>query len=432
MTQYADPEVLPEDAIIPADGRLITIDILRGLAILWVVLYHIWGVSAAGFDFIPSPRVYEQRFWERLTAGELLPAATAFTDLFFRVGNNGVTVFMILSGVSLTMSAMRSRRPLSARSFYPTRLRRVLIPYWVAWALYIATLAGVGWYETRMNGGAFMHNFQYLATAKVMEWDFARAGLLLVPRGLRAQYLFAPAPTMWFVLLLVQYYLLFPLLMPLLRRVKPVAFASLCLSVSVGSSAWLIWAYGSIGARGHWWSAWFPFRFFEFGIGMAIGYAMVAYPATLRRTFPGAPAFVALIALGVGLHTWGGWLDDGSGYWNSFGYQLVTAGFALLVLALIVARPGAILTSRPLRLMAFVGTISYPVLIVNGSFFFINDYLIIHGYQWSFAWWYYIVVLYVPLTIVLAYPLAAVLGLLPKPPRAAAPAPAVAVELQRA
>jgi hypothetical protein len=74
------------------------------------------------------------------------------------------------------------------------------------------------------------------------------------------------------------------------------------------------------------------------------------------------------------------------------------------------------------------------VLIINGSFFLINDYLILERHQWSLFWWYYIVVLYVPLTIVLAYPLSAVLGLLPKKPavQVSETPPPMLPELQRA
>lgn len=412
-----------DEPIIPADGRLITIDILRGLAILWVVVYHLWGASANGFVVLPFPRTYYQRFWERLGDGDPIAAFTAFTDLVFRLGYNGVTVFMILSGMSLTISAMRSRRPMPLLRWYPARLRKLLIPYWAAWCLYLATLAIVALYRTNADGGTFSHNFQYLGLAHMMDFDRARAGLLIIPRMFEARYLNAPSPTLWFVLVLLQYYLLFPLLLPLLRRIGPAPFAMMALAVSVAATAWLIGEYGSIWARGTWWRIWFPFRFFEFGIGIVIGYIVVEHPRALRRALSPRLALMALIALGLGLHTWGSWIDVRNRYLESFSYQLVAAGFAALVLALVVARPGTILTSPPLRLVAWVGTISYAVLIVNESFLYVNYYFIVQGYQWSVGWWYYVVVLYVPMTVILAYPLAVVLGLVPKPTSKPKPAP---------
>jgi len=402
-----------DEPIIPADGRLITIDILRGLAILWVVVYHLWGLSAVGYRLLPAPRTYYERFWERLRDGDGLAASTAFTDLVFRLGNNGVTVFMILSGISLTISATRKRGAVSASQFYALRLRKLLIPYWAGWAIYVATLAIVALYRVPADGGTFRHNFEYLGLIHQGDPHQLIAGLLIFPRVLEFNYLFAPAPALWFVPLMLQYYLLFPVLQRLVERMGPLAFAGAGFVVSVGFTAWLIWEYGSVGARGYYWGGLFPFRLFEFAIGMSIGYAMVTHPRVLRRAFASAPALLALGALGLGLHTWGSWLDARSGYWESFGYPLLTAGFAALVLALVVVRPGVLLSSPPARLMAFVGTVSYTVLIVNEVFRHVNGYLIVQGHQWSAGWWWYIVVLYVPLTVVFAYPLAAVLGLLP-------------------
>jgi len=408
-----------DEPIIPVGGRLITIDILRGLAILWVVVYHLWVGSGEHF-VIQLPRVYYERFGERLREGDAIAALTAFTDLVFRLGYNGVTIFMILSGMSLTISAMRSPRPISLLRWYPLRLRKLLIPYWVAWCLYLATLATVALYRIHADGGTFSHNFQYLGLSHNMDFGRARAGLLIIPRAFDARYLAAPSPTLWFVVVLVQYYLLFPLLLPLLRRVGSVPFTAMALAVSVAASAWLISDYGSLAARANWWRMWCPFRLFEFGIGMVIGYAMVEHPRALRRAFSPTPAVMALIVLGLGMHTWGSWIDVHSGYWDAISYQLVAAGFAALLLAVVVARPGSILTSPPLRLIAWIGTISYAVLIVNESFLYLSYYFVIYGYQWSVGWWFFIVVLYVPLTVILAYPLAVVLGLVPKPSRPSA------------
>jgi peptidoglycan/LPS O-acetylase OafA/YrhL len=285
--------------------------------------------------------------------------------------------------------------------------------------LYVATLACLAVYRTQADGGTYMRNFQYLGFGKLLDLDRVVAGLLIVPRGLDRQYLSAPSPTLWFVLLLAQYYLLFPPLSALLRRVGPIAFVAVMGVTSVGSTAWLIYEYGSVAAQTHYWAAWFPFRLLEFGAGMAIGYVMVYRPEVMRAVASSPFVLLAIVAAGVGLHTVGSMIDDTFGYWNAIAYPLVTAGFAAVAFAVVSMRPGAVLSSMPLRLIAFIGTISYTVLIVNESFLYLNDYFVLHGDQWSVGWWYFIVVLYVPLTVILAYPLAVVLGLVPKPSRAA-------------
>ncbi len=406
---------LQDERIIPASGRLITIDILRGLAILWVVMYHLWAAAAEGYRFLPRPRFYYDAFWDRVLAGELVPALTAFTDLFFRLGNNGVTVFMVLSGVSLTISAMRSGGPLVPGSFYPNRLRKLLLPYWAGLLLYILTIAAIALYRVYADGGTFTHNFEWYILIHQGDPHQLAAAALMFPRALEFEYFFAPPEPLWFVFLLLQYYLLFPLLLPLVTRWGPLQFAVLGFAVSAVCSAWLIWEYGSIGARGYYWGGFFPFRFFEFAVGISIGYAMIEHGDLLRRLSRNMLFPLSLVAAGLALHTTGNWIDDSNGYWNAIGYPLITAGFASAVVAVVVCQPGFVLTSPLARLIAWVGPISYTVLIVNESFRILHRYLIVEGYQWTAGWWVFVVALYVPLTVLLAYPLAAVLGLVPKP-----------------
>jgi peptidoglycan/LPS O-acetylase OafA/YrhL len=407
-----------DEPIIPADGRLITIDILRGLAILWVIVIHIWQTRT--YD-VAARRVYYERFVDRIRESDPVAALTAFFEVVFRMGDHGVTMFMILSGLSLTVTAMRRGGSVRAWGFYRARLRKLLVPYWAGWALFMLTLALLALYRVQADGTGFRTNFQYIGFARMMSRDIAIEGLLIVPRGLSFQNaLEAQPPALWFVLLLVQYYLLFPLLLPLLKRLGPAAFSALLLAISVLSSLWMMRAYGDIDrAHGYIWSDWLPFRIFEFGSGMALGYVLVCYPGQLRRTLSRPPVIGCAVLAGLAMHTLGSWLDYRNGYWNASAYSLIVVGLSVIMLVVICARPGFTLTSAPARLTAWVGTMSYAALITNESFRLLNYYFIVKGWLYSVGWWYFIVVLYVPLTVILAYPLAAVLGLLPKPPRAA-------------
>jgi peptidoglycan/LPS O-acetylase OafA/YrhL len=407
------------EPIIPADGRLITIDILRGLAILWVIVIHLWQTRT--YD-VAARHVYYERFVDRIREAAPLPALTALFEVIFRMGDHGVTMFMILSGLSLTVTALRRGGSVRAWSFYSSRLRRLLIPYWVGWALFMITLALLAVYRAQVDGASIGDNFQFIGLSRVMSRDIAIEGLLIVPRGLSLQNAIeAQPPALWFVLLLLQYYLLFPLLLPLLKRLKPLAFSALLLAISIGSSLWMIWAQGDIDrAHGYIWSDWLPFRIFEFGLGMALGYALIHYPGQLRRTLSRPLVIISVVVAALALHTTGSWLDFRNGYWNAVAYSLIVLGLSAIMLTVICARPGFTLSSAPARLVAWVGTMSYAALITNESFRILNYYFITKGWLYSAGWWYFIVVLYVPLTVILAYPLAAVLGLMPKPPRAAA------------
>lgn len=82
-------------------GRIPALDELKGLAILLVVLYHAGGVLV----------------WQNLLHGDL-----------------GVDIFVILSGIGLTLSA-RAEAPIA---FMRRRLVRIMPAYWIALTLYWA------------------------------------------------------------------------------------------------------------------------------------------------------------------------------------------------------------------------------------------------------------------------------------------------------
>lgn len=108
---------------------------LMGLAQLWVVLLHCWLL------IIPNR-----------------PMLGAIENFVKFNGILGVEMFLFLSGLSMTYAIRKG----SLRSFYLSRLRRVLVPYWVMAALY-ATLAGQGlrWFMLYASGvGLITQNFQ--------------------------------------------------------------------------------------------------------------------------------------------------------------------------------------------------------------------------------------------------------------------------------
>ena len=80
-------------------GRIVAIDITRGFAICWVVLYHLW-------SDLRYPNVYPQQgdafraVPHRFAEGNVVGGLTAISDAFFRVGYLGVPLFMLLSGLS--------------------------------------------------------------------------------------------------------------------------------------------------------------------------------------------------------------------------------------------------------------------------------------------------------------------------------------------
>jgi hypothetical protein len=99
-------------------------------------------------------------------------------------------------------------------------------------------------------------------------------------------------------------------------------------------------------------------------------------------------------------------------HWQALALPLSTLGLALLVLPLLVKRPGKVEYTAPFRALALIGVMSYAVLIVNDPMRLVASQIRLEGAP-DAVWWTFLVVVYVPLSILLAWPLARVLGLMP-------------------
>jgi peptidoglycan/LPS O-acetylase OafA/YrhL len=102
---------------------------------------------------------------EQVRAGDVPGAATAFTDAFLRVGYLGVPLFMILSGLSLTMVAMRRETPPGGTPlFLYRRLRRVMIPYWFGFVYTLAFAGALAFVQWQRHGG---HGYQWFVQRRL-------------------------------------------------------------------------------------------------------------------------------------------------------------------------------------------------------------------------------------------------------------------------
>jgi len=401
------------------NGRIVAIDILRGGAILWVVLFHLWG----DIEFFPgAPReYYEQLTWQVKHGEGAWRIFTAFTDLFFRDGFQGVPLFMIISGISLTIAAYRAGDSLDWRRFFTQRFRKLLVPYWAGVALAYGVIALIAWRQVTLDGGRFADHFGSgttisLHTHLLIDGGVVRASIALIPRLLYDQWFFAPQLALWFVGLLAQYYLLFPLLFFLMRRIGVVPFLLLTFAATVAANWWIVDRYGAPEFQFRLVTGWAPFRLFEFTAGMAIGWLLAAPERhaalrVMRRPY----VIVSLLVLGFAAHTAGDLLVGrwSVRYWQSLALPLATLGLALILLPLLLKRPSRLDASLPVRALTTVGVMSYAVLIVNDPMRLVASQLRLEQVP-SAVWWAFLTGVYVPASIALAWPLAHVLGLMPK------------------
>src|SRR5580692_8680268 len=115
----------------PAGGRDPRIDILRGIAILLVILYHINNliIFPGGYGLARGADGAA-----RLPMGSML-----LRGLFlpFHLGRIGVNLFFVLSGLCIHLrfagqQAANSSAPFSLRTFFLRRFFRIYPAYWIA------------------------------------------------------------------------------------------------------------------------------------------------------------------------------------------------------------------------------------------------------------------------------------------------------------
>jgi peptidoglycan/LPS O-acetylase OafA/YrhL len=393
------------------DGRVLAIDALRGIAILWVIGYHLW-------TDLRFPNVYPKQsdafrqVPRQLTDADVPGAIAAAAEALLRVGYLGVPLFMLLSGYALTRSALRRSRDTSGQwRPLPRRLRRLLVPYYAGFAITIAFASALACVQWQRHGGAPLSDFLRDGDINLHN-DQLLAGALIVPRIFRDEWQFAPEGSLWFVLLLLQYYLLFPLLLALVRRVGPAPFLGAAFAVTLSSAALMIAAAGSLMEHRSWVEMGAPFRIADFAAGMALAYGVAHRDAATELLQRPAAAWGSL-ALGALAFVAGCLVPLDSGYASAMQWPLIVTGLAMLAAPVL---SGAV-QLRPERFVASlgaVGVVSYTVLIINEPLRSITHTLRAEGAAtgWVALW---VIVGLLPLTFVLARPLASILGLIERP-----------------
>jgi peptidoglycan/LPS O-acetylase OafA/YrhL len=263
--------------------RLLWIDISKGLAILFVAYFHFFRTY---FEHGVLPPVD----WNGLAASAL----TILRLVWFKVsglGFHAVGVFIILSGWTLMQSTMRRTESgaIAWGTWYRSRFLRLYPMYWVAHLVYL-----VSPFEARLEP----------VDSRII---LSLLGLRFIDIQMNFMYLNA---AWWYFSMLIQFYLIFPLLFWVARRLGPLRFLLIACALGffaryVSLVLWPqngLWVLGGFAicrlpelalgmslAMWHIQSAarleWFLLR----GTGLVVG--LILYPAALLL-YHGATAYV--------------------------------------------------------------------------------------------------------------------------------------------
>ena len=212
-------------------GYIPAIEGLRGIAVLWVVIFHYATVRDSRFGDLFVAWIDSSR-----------PLAT-----IVRNGYLGVDLFFLITGFLLTLPwfkhSLEGRKPPSAREFYVRRARRILPAYYVQLAMLF---------------------FVFLPLLNPTLWRAAR-GFVLANLGLHTLSLHYTTPyssaslningPLWTLALEMQYYLLLPIIAVWFLRTPYVAAGAFLAAALIWKTLALhdlqplISLYGMIGAR---------------------------------------------------------------------------------------------------------------------------------------------------------------------------------------
>lgn len=264
-------------------GRLAWFDGVRGISILWIAIFHFflaydgsrhpWLLGPANFSaFIQA--CAPTSFLE--TVGCVVNGVLA---AIFERGSQGVAVFVLASGFGLTYSLVRKGMPAGGwRRWYWNRLIRLYPLYWLAHLVCLVS--------------------PFVALSSPIDGRFLLSffGDRFYPPDTMFYYL---VPAWWYFGLLIQLYVIFPLLFRLLLRLGPARFLVLSILTTVITRTVLA---DILHANGNYEQGAFCLgRLWEFATGMTLAYWYHERPEVVEKWLFARKTFL----LGVGLYVLG-------------------------------------------------------------------------------------------------------------------------------
>ncbi len=246
--------------------RLVWLDVAKGIGILWIVYFHFFTTwlsapSPLSDNFLTEVVADVPGGWGTLPSALVVLAKTLWYGVT-GLGFHAVGLFIIVSGWSLAATTARKaeKGSIAWGEWYWSRFIRLYPMYWVAHLVYLVSPMVA---RLEPVDGRFL-------------WSLA--GLRMVNIEMTFMYVNA---AWWYFAMLIQLYLLFPLLFLALRKIGPWAFLGLAFVTGFGTRWVQLDVLQSVGA---WTLGGFALsRLPEFALGMALGWWHLREPDRIER-----------------------------------------------------------------------------------------------------------------------------------------------------
>lgn len=267
----------PDHMSATSSKHIESLDFVRGLAIIHIVIYHYYLEWFHG-GFLVTPDHVAQNL-QVFGGGGLMEIVKNIFSFLFLYGFTSVNVFLLLSGFVLTLSLLSTKdQKIRWCTFLWKRIKRLLIP------LYLSIALGIGILYLRnvlfpSLGGPPL--FNWIDLLKLFFFPLFLFDYSLLQR-FNGDY--------WYIPLILQLSVLFPLLFLLLKRIGPKYFIVLMLGITVLYRFFAVYgaSFGfsfldavpmgvlSPSQRGYYGFGFFLPRLFEFAAGMFLAHHYVS------------------------------------------------------------------------------------------------------------------------------------------------------------
>lgn len=299
---------------------LIWPDLLRGLAIICVVVHH-W--------ILFNPHQSSSRlFYDGV-------------ELIGTLAGTAVHLFFILSGYGLTISYLRSK-DFSWKGWIERRIRKILVPYWVI--VFVTFLLADTAHRLFPLESRVSFSYGSLLSYFTLARNFYSAGWEL-------------NPTLWFMPVIVGLYLLFPFLTLMLKNFGVLVLLGVSLFVTYASITLCLWNGHEVSHQ----SA-LPFFFLgEFALGMVLGHFLFSRPACLLRLLSWK-----YFAVGISCY-FASWILTKAWEHGSEFNDLLTA-IGVFIIALRISRlMCASFPHKSIRVLQLISRHSYLMYLIHGA-----------------------------------------------------------------